>query len=83
MPAPDGTYFAFIDLRPWFGEDFDAAEAAAELLEKGICVTPGIEFGSAYQSWIRVCFVSEPMNQTLDAAQQIGAWVRDRASRRS
>jgi len=83
LPTPAGTYFAFIDLRPWCGDNFNAVEAAEELLEAGICITPGIEFGSAYQSWIRVCFASEPMNRTLDAARQIGAWVRNRASRRS
>jgi N-succinyldiaminopimelate aminotransferase len=83
LPAPDGTYFVFVDLRPWCGQDFNAVEAAEELLAAGICVTPGIEFGSAYQSWIRVCFASEPMNRTRDAGRQIGAWVRNRAFRRS
>ena len=83
LPAPDGTYFVFVDLRPWCGRDFDAAEAAAELLEAGLCITPGIEFGSAYQGWFRACFASEPMDRTLEAARQIGTWVRDRASRRS
>jgi len=83
LPAPAGTYFAFLDLRPWRDEDFDAAEAAAELLEEGICVTPGIEFGTHYRSWIRVCFASEPLDRTLEAGRRIGEWIRDRASRRT
>lgn len=83
LPAPAGTYFTFLDLRPWCGESFDAAEAAAELLEGGICVTPGIEFGMDYRSWIRVCFASEPVDRTLEAARRIGEWARDRSSRRT
>lgn len=82
VPLPAATYFAFLDLRPWLGADIDGARAVAELLEQGVCVTAGVEFGSAYRGWIRACFASEPADRTEEAAGRIGRWIRERSSRR-
>ena len=82
LPRPAGTYFAFLDLRPWLGADTDGARAVADLLDEGVCVTAGIEFGSGYRGWIRACFASESADRTVDAAGRIGRWIRERSSRR-
>ena len=83
VPPPAGTYFAFLDLRPWLGADADGAGACGELLDQGVCVTPGAEFGGDYRGWIRACFASEDADSTESAAERIGSWIRDRASRRT
>ena len=77
---PAGSYFVFLDLRRWLGPDFDGAAAVAGLLQQGVCVTAGIEFGQDFKGWIRACFASESEESTVTAARRIGAWIRDRAS---
>lgn len=83
VPPPRGTYFAFLDLRPWLGESFNARNALPELNELGVFVTAGAEFGNDYRGWLRACFASEPLDRTMDAAATIGRWIRDRGSRRT
>lgn len=80
VPPPAGTYFCFLDLGRWLGPGADGSRAAASLLELGVCVTPGGEFGSGYEGWIRACFASEPVESTEAAARVIGQWIRDEAS---
>lgn len=83
LQPPAATYFVFLDLRPWLGPGVDGRAAAADLLERGVCVTAGAEFGTDFRGWIRACFASESVETTTSAAASLGEWVRDRASRRS
>lgn len=78
VPAPAGTYFAFLDLSRWI-ENPDGREAAIALHERGVLVTPGVEFGRDYDCWIRLCFASEDLVRTLEAARLVGRWIRDQS----
>jgi N-succinyldiaminopimelate aminotransferase len=77
LTPPAGTYFVFMDLSRWM-DDADGRESAIALHERGVLVTPGVEFGKDYDPWIRACFASEPLDRTLEAARTLGAWIRDR-----
>jgi aspartate/methionine/tyrosine aminotransferase len=77
LTPPAGTYFVFMDLSRWM-DDADGREAAIALHERGVLVTPGVEFGKDYDTWIRACFASEALERTLEAANILGAWIGDR-----
>jgi N-succinyldiaminopimelate aminotransferase len=83
IEPPAGTYFAFLDLGRWFGEDFNASAAVTSLSEAGVFVTPGGEFGRAYRGWLRACFASESLARTVEAAGMLGRWIRERGSRQT
>ena len=76
VEPPAGTYFSFLDLGRWM-EGADGREAAIALHDRGVLVTPGVEFGRDYDRWVRICFASEDLDRTLEAARVVGAWIRD------
>lgn len=58
-PVPDGAYYLFFSLGPClkgrrYWDVFDA------LMDAGVSVAPGADFGRHYEDYIRICFAGEP-----------------------
>ncbi len=76
LPTPGGTSFLFFSLEPYLqGRSFDVIFET--LLNKGVSVAPGIDFGSHYRQFIRICFTGEPPQRLVQAAERINQVLLD------
>jgi N-succinyldiaminopimelate aminotransferase len=68
--SPEGTYFLFFSITDMLnGRDYwDVIDA---LLEEGVSVAPGEDFGKGYESYIRICFTGEPPERLMSAIERI------------
>lgn len=71
---PDATYFAWLDLRPFGISD----HAAAPLLDAGLAVNEGAEFGAVGRGWVRLNYATTP-DILSDAVARLEAALRGRA----
>lgn len=73
IPKPEAGYFIFLSIKDYLkGRDYDAV--IESLLHNGVSVAPGIDFGSDYKHFIRLCFTGEPperLQQGIDRLRQI------------
>ncbi len=70
VPVPAGTYFLFFSLKPFLGKrTYDAV--FEQLLQEGVSVAPGSDFGQHYRDFIRICFTGEPPERLRIAAERI------------
>ena len=71
VPVPAGTYFCFFDASPWLGSGRNHEELVHELIDAGVTVALGGDFGSHYPSWIRACFAADTADRTEEAARRL------------
>ncbi len=70
VPTPGGTYFLFFSLEPFLnGRSFQ--QVFETLLDSGVSVAPGSDFGRHYQQFIRLCFTGEPPERLKVAADRL------------
>lgn len=75
IPKPGGTYFYFFSIKPYLdGRDY--WDCISEMMNAGIAVAPGCDFGSHFQDYIRVCFTGEPPEKFFPAIEKINAILR-------
>lgn len=67
VPAPESGSFLFLDASPWFRPGEALSGFLERCLEAGVLVTPGEAAGSAYRSWVRLCYTAVPPDD-LDEA---------------
>ncbi|HAN32663.1 MAG TPA: hypothetical protein DCQ06_13795 [Myxococcales bacterium] len=65
-----GAGYVFCDLREDLG-DKSTLQWIAELLHEGVSIAPGAAFGSAYEKWVRVCYMSLPPDQLMIAIDRL------------
>jgi N-succinyldiaminopimelate aminotransferase len=67
---PEGTYFLFFSIANMLnGRGYwDVIDA---LLEEGVSVAPGEDFGKGYEDYIRICFTGEPPERLNIAINRI------------
>ena len=69
-PLPDGAYYFFFPAAPYLrGRAFDAV--IEELLDAGVSVAPGGDFGRDYPDWIRICFAGEPPERVREGVARL------------
>lgn len=69
---PEGTYFIFCDVEPFLrGRDY--WQLFNQLLEAGVSVAPGGDFGQNFEHYIRICFTGEPAPRLEIAAERINS----------
>ncbi len=68
--SPEGTCFVFFDLSPYLsGRTF--WEVVETLLERGVSVAPGEDFGRDFATYVRLCFTGEPPDRVAEAMRRI------------
>ena len=67
---PEGTYFLFFSIAEMLnGRDY--WNVIDTLLEEGVSVAPGEDFGKGYEDYIRICFTGEPPERLQRATERI------------
>ena len=67
---PEGAYYLFFDIAPYLqGRDY--WQVIEDLLDAGVSVAPGKDFGNGFETFIRLCYAGEPPERILTAAERI------------
>jgi N-succinyldiaminopimelate aminotransferase len=75
VPIPEGSYFVFFDTKPHaHGRDFD--EIIGECIDAAVTVAPGGDFGSGFESYLRLCFTGDETPRVLDGARRLRRILR-------
>lgn len=70
VPKPEGTYFLFFSIEEYLnGRDY--WETIGQLLDSGVSVAPGGDFGSDFEKYIRICFTGEPPERLEKAIDRL------------
>ncbi len=75
---PDGGAYLFLDLRRWIqgSDDESVMRFHDRLLDGGVAVSPGVQFGSAYAAHARLCFTALPPEQTAKGLARLADLLR-------
>jgi len=69
-PLPEGAYYFFFPATPALcGRTYDAV--IEELLDAGVSVAPGGDFGVDFGEWIRVCFAAESPERVREGVARL------------
>lgn len=69
-PLPDGAYYFFFPIDAYLrGRSYDTV--IEELLDAGVAVAPGGDFGRDFSRWIRVCFAGEAPERVLAGVERL------------
>lgn len=70
VPIPEATYFLFFPIEDYLnGRDY--WDVIGELLNSGVSVAPGNDFGASFEYYIRLCFTGEPPERLEVAVRRI------------
>jgi aspartate/methionine/tyrosine aminotransferase len=73
VQSPEGTYFLFFPITSYLnGRDF--WQVIEDLLEAGVSVAPGGDFGKGFEEYIRICFTGETpdrLEKAIDRMNQV------------
>jgi aspartate/methionine/tyrosine aminotransferase len=69
-PLPEGAYYFFFPIDAYLrGRAFPGVIDA--LLDAGVSVAPGEDFGADFASWIRICFAGEATPRVLSGVERL------------
>jgi aspartate/methionine/tyrosine aminotransferase len=69
-PTPEGAYYFFFPITGYLrGRSY--TEVIEALLDAGVAVAPGEDFGADFASWIRVCFAGEATPRVLLGVERL------------
>lgn len=70
VPTPEGTYFLFFSIAEYLnGRSY--WQVIEELLEAGVTVAIGEDFGRDFRDYIRICFTNEPWERVQKGIEKI------------
>jgi aspartate/methionine/tyrosine aminotransferase len=67
---PEGTYFIFFSVEPWLNKR-SYWEIVEGLLDQGVAVAPGEDFGKDFGNYIRLCFTGETEERVREALKRM------------
>ena len=71
--TPQGAYYIIIDIRKW---SMDSLSFAYEILEKAkVAVTPGVDFGSNLEGYIRISYATDS-DLLVEGIKRIGEYLK-------
>ncbi len=73
VQLPEGTYFLFFPIGD-FLQGREYWQVIEALLDEGVSVAPGGDFGKDYERYIRICFTGEPparLEQAVDRLNKV------------
>ncbi len=69
-PNPEGAYYFFFPITGYLrGREY--SEVIEELLDAGVSVAPGEDFGADFASWVRICFAGEAPERVLLGVERL------------
>jgi N-succinyldiaminopimelate aminotransferase len=69
-PLPDGAYYFFFDATPYLhGRSYD--DVIGALLDAGVSVAPGGDFGEHFKHYIRICFAGEAPDRVMEGIERL------------
>lgn len=69
-PLPDGAYYFFFPIDAYLGgRPYDTV--IEQLLDAGVSVAPGGDFGTAYRHHLRVCFAGESPERVMEGIRRL------------
>jgi aspartate/methionine/tyrosine aminotransferase len=75
-PLPEGAYYFFFPIDEYLrGRTFSGVIDA--LLDAGVSVAPGEDFGADFASWIRICFAGEATPRVLLGVERLNRVLAD------
>ncbi len=69
-PIPEGAYYFFFPITGYL-RSREYTEVIDELLDAGVSVAPGEDFGADFASWIRICFAGEATQRVLLGVERL------------
>jgi DNA-binding transcriptional MocR family regulator len=60
-----------VNLQEQLGETDGLQMLLERAIAHGVLVAPGDAFGSAYGTWIRLCFTGVPLDRTLEGIRRL------------
>ena len=67
---PDGAYYFFFPVDAYLrGRSYE--RVIEELLDAGVSVAPGADFGVDFAEWIRICFAGESPQRVLEGVERL------------
>ena len=69
-PLPEGAYYFFFPILGYL-RGRTTTEVIEALLDAGVSVAPGEDFGADFANWIRICFAGEPTPRVLLGVERI------------
>lgn len=69
-PLPEGAYYFFFPILGYL-RGRTTTEVIEELLDAGVSVAPGEDFGADFASWIRICFAGESPQRVLLGVERL------------
>jgi aspartate/methionine/tyrosine aminotransferase len=70
LPAPEGSSFLFLDVRPFLDER-GLPGFLEDCFADGVLVAPGASSGVDYADWVRLCYTALPPEQVAEAARRL------------
>lgn len=70
VPAPQGSCFLFLDVRPFLDER-GLLGFLEDCLDDGVVLSPGASSGSDYEGWVRLCYTAVPPEQASLAVRHL------------
>ncbi len=68
--SPEGTYFFFFPIKNCLrGRTY--WEVIDQLMDEGVSVAPGGDFGQGFEDFIRICFTGEPPERLNNAVERL------------
>ncbi len=72
IPKPEGAYFYFFSVRDYLhGREY--WDVVTQIMERGVAVAPGCDFGTDFKDYIRICFTGEPPEKFLAAMDTVNS----------
>src|SRR5205823_8449394 len=68
-PLPDAATYLFVDLAPCCGDDL--WPLVERLLDAGVSISPGEQFGRGFERHARLCFTAVPAERVLAGIERI------------
>ncbi len=81
-PLPEGATYLFADMRAAMrpGER-TLWPLVEELLDAGVSISPGEQFGRGYDTWARLCFTAVPRERVVVGMERIRSVIATRLAR--
>jgi aspartate/methionine/tyrosine aminotransferase len=73
--VPEAGYYYFIDLSPVMKNDY--WKLFERILNEGVSLAPGEDFGKGFETYVRLCFTATPEEKLLEGIHRINKILKE------